>query len=297
LSLLWGCAFLFIGVAVKDVSPSTVVAARLTIATLVLLPAALLARSGMPPRATWPALVFTAFFNNVIPFTLITAAQEHITSSLAATLIGTMPLFVLVITYAIGTERPRLEKIAGLVVGFVGAVVLLGPDLRDVTDSNTLAELAVIGASLCYAASTVVARQYARGAPLALAGGQMVIGALVALPLALAVDGSPDIHVPAKALLSLLALGTLSSGLAYIIFFMLVQRMAATQVSVVTYLIPIVAALLGWLVLDETIGFNLLVGLALILAGVMMVNGVMRELMQRLHGRRTEVAFGDRRLS
>ncbi len=281
LSLVWGSAFLFNRAVVQDISPLTVVAGRLMIATIVLVPAALITRSAMPPRASWPALAFMATFNNVVPFTLITAAQEHISSSLAATLIGTMPLFTLVVTWLFATEQPDLEKVAGLLIGFVGAVVLIGPDLRDFTDANTLGELAVLAASVCYAASTVVARQYARGEPLALAGGSMVIGAVMAAPLALIFDGVPDADVSAKAALALLALGTLSSGLAYIIFFTLVQRIAATEVAVVSYLIPIVATVLGWLVYDEKIGVNLFVGLALILAGVMTVNGSVRLLARR----------------
>jgi drug/metabolite transporter (DMT)-like permease len=296
LSVVWGAAFLFIRTAVQEVSPLTVVAVRLTIAAIVLVPAALLTRSAMPPRASWPSLLFMATFNNVIPFTLITAAEEHISSSLAATLIGTMPLFVLVVTWLFATEQPTLEKVAGLLIGFIGAVVLIGPDLRDFTNASTLAELAVLAASVSYAASTVVARQYSRGAPLALASGQMVIGALMAVPLALAFDGVPDVGISLKAALALLALGTLSSGLAYIIFFTLVQRVAATKVSIVSYLIPIVATILGWLVYDEAIGVNLFLGLALILVGVMTVNGSIRLLAGRFSGGSLETAKDDRSL-
>ncbi len=290
LSLVWGAAFLFIRTAVHDISPLTVVAGRLTIAAIVLVPAALLTRSAMPPRASWPSLAFMATFNNVIPFTLITTAEQHISSSLAGTLIGTMPLFVLIITWLFATEQPDVEKVAGLLIGFVGAVMLIGPDLRDFTGANTLGEFAVLAAAVSYAASTVVARQYSRGAPLALASGQMVLGAAMAVPLALIFDGAPDADVSLKAALALLALGLLSSGLAYIIFFTLVQRVAATKVSIVTYLAPIVAAFLGWLVYDETIGVNLFAGLALILVGVMTVNGSVRLLAGRFSGGSLEPA-------
>ena len=287
LSLVWGAAFLFIRTAVVDVSPLTVVAGRLLIATVVLVPAALITRAAMPPRASWPALWFMAAFNNVVPFTLITAAEQHISSSLAATLIGTMPLFTLIFAATIGAERPNPQKVTGLVVGFVGAVTLIGADLRDFTDANTLAQIAVLAAAVSYAASTVVARQYAHGEPLALAAGQMVLGVAMAAPLALAFDGVPgSLDISAKAALALLALGTLSSGLAYILFFQLVQAVAATKVAIVTYLAPIVATILGWLVYDETIGINLGLGLALILAGVMIMNGSVRLLVARIGGTR-----------
>jgi drug/metabolite transporter (DMT)-like permease len=151
----------------------------------------------------------------------------------------------------------------------------------------------VLAAAFSYAASTVVARQYSRGAPLALASGQMVLGAAMAVPLALVFEGVPDADVSLKAALALLALGLLSSGLAYIIFFTLVQRVAATKVSIVTYLAPIVAAFLGWLVYDETIGVNLFLGLALILAGVMTVNGSVRLLARRASGSAIGTAKND----
>ena len=281
LSLLWGAAFLFNNEVVRSVPPLTVVAGRLIIASCLLVPMALLRARVMPSRNVWPSLAFTALFNNVIPFTLITSAQEHISSSLAATLIGTMPLFTLGFAIMLATERPDREKIAGLIIGFVGAIVVIGPSLGDFTNSDTIGQLAVVAASACYAISTIVARQYARGAPLALAAGQMVIGAAVALPLALLIDGAPSIDIPAKAGASWLALGLLSSGLAFIIFFTLVQRVAATQLSVVSYLIPIVATLLGWLVLDETIGVNLFAGLVLIVIGVMATSGSLRHLARR----------------
>jgi drug/metabolite transporter (DMT)-like permease len=274
LALVWGAAFLFIREVVREVPPVTVVAGRLVIAACVLVPVALFRSVAMPPRASWWALVFVALIT-------ITAAEEHITSSVAATLVGTMPLFTLIFTFVLGTERATADRVAGLVVGFVGAVVLVGPGLHDFTDANTLGEIAVVVSAASYAISTVAARQFARGEPLALAAGQMVIGAAIALPLALIIDGLPSFDVSGRAGLSWLALGTLSSGLAYVVFFTLVQRVSATQVSTVTYLAPIVATLLGWLILDETIGLNLIAGLALILAGIMGVNGTARSLFVR----------------
>jgi drug/metabolite transporter (DMT)-like permease len=225
-----------------------------------------------------------ALFNNVVPFSLITVAQEEIESSLAATLVGTMPLFTLVFAWALATEPPSAERAAGLIVGFIGAVVVIGPDLGDVTESSTLAQFAVLGASMSYAIATVVARRYAQGPPMSLAAGQFVIGATVAVILAAAVDGAPPDDVPARALAAALALGVLSSGLAYIVFFGLIQRITATQASLVSYIIPIVATVLGWVVLDEAIGPNLFVGLALILAGVLIVNGGLRAARDRVRG-------------
>ncbi len=282
LSTIWGSAFLFNHEVVRDVDPLTVVAGRLGVAALVLAPLAARRGGVLPPRTAWPALIFLAAFNNVIPFALITAAQVHISSSVAATLVATMPLFVLLFASAGGTEHADIEKVAGLIIGFVGAALLIGPDLGDLTDSNTIGQLAVIAAAACYAISTVLARPTSSGDPVSLASAQMIFGVVIAVPLALIFDGAPDGGIGVKAGLSWLALGTLSSGIAYIIFFTLVQRMKATQLSVVSYLIPFVATVLGWVVLDETIGPNLFAGLLLIVAGVMAVNGAVRGVVERV---------------
>jgi drug/metabolite transporter (DMT)-like permease len=239
-------------------------------------------RAGMPPRSTWPALLFLAIFNNVLPFVLITDAEQHISSSLAAAIVATMPLFTLIFAVGGRTERADADKVAGLLVGFAGAVVLVGTDITDVTSSSTLAEFAVLAASASYAISTVVARERSTGDPLSLASGQMVLAATIALPVALLFDGRPDLAVGWHAALSWLGLGALSSGLAYVLFFVLVEDLPATQVAIVTYLVPIVAAVLGWAVLDERLGLNLFVGLALIVVGVGAVNGTLRGTWHRL---------------
>jgi len=276
LSLIWGSAFTMNGVVVDEVDPLTIVAGRLLLAAVLLTAAALIFRRALAPRSTWGVLFVLAALNNVIPFTLITWAQEHITSSLAATLNATMPLMTFVIAAIAGTERPETDRAFGVALGFVGAIVLIGPDLGDITSSNALGDLAVLGGSAGYAVSTVIAREKLRGEPMALASGQMIFGALIALPLAFVFRGAPDLSISAKAGLSWIGLGALSSGLAYVIFFALVQRMSATSVSLVSYLIPLVATILGWALLDEHIGVNLFVGLALIIAGMVLVNGTFR---------------------
>lgn len=276
LGLIWGSAFAMNDVVVEEVGPFTIVAGRLLLAAILLAGGALLFRAGAPPRSAWGVLLVLAVLNNVVPFTLITWAQEHITSSLAATLNATMPLMTFVVAAAAGTERPTPDRALGVAIGFAGAIVLIGPDLTDITSSNALGDLAVLGGSAGYAVSTVIAREKLHGDPTALASGQMFFGALIAVPLALAVDGPPDLAISMEASLSWIALGALSSGIAYVIFFALVQRITATSISLVSYLIPIVATVVGWAVLDEDIGVNLFVGLALIIAGMVLVNGAAR---------------------
>jgi drug/metabolite transporter (DMT)-like permease len=275
LSLIWGSAFTMNDVIVDEVSPFTIVAGRLLLASILLTAGAVLLRHGLPARSTWTVLLVLAALNNVVPFTLITWAQEHITSSLAATLNATMPLMTFAIAAVAGTERPTPDRALGVAIGFVGAVVLIGPDLADITSSNALGDLAVLGGSAGYAVSTVIARQKLQGDPMSLASGQMIFGAMIAIPLALAIDGRPDLSISTEASLSWIGLGALSSGLAYVIFFTLVQRITATSISLVSYLIPLVATVLGWAVLDEHIGLNLFAGLALVIGGMLLVNGAL----------------------
>lgn len=275
LSLLWGSAFLMVDVVLEDVEPLTIVAGRLIIAAVALAAVSVLLRTPLPPRSDWPVLFVIGALNTVLPFSLITWAQQHIDSSLAATLNATMPIFVFIMAVAIGAERLRPERAVGVLIGFVGAAVLIGADLTDITSSNTLAQLAVIGGAVGYAVAAIISRERLRGQATGFALGQMVFGAMIAVPLALAIDGMPALgDVGAKSASAWVALGVLSSGMAYIIFFALIQRVSATGASVVSYLIPIVAAVLGWLVLDEDLGPNLFAGMALILAGMAAVNGV-----------------------
>jgi len=278
LSVIWGSAYLFIKVTVEGVPPFTLVDGRLLLASLLL--AAVLAWSHRPfPRdgRFWAMMAFMGLVNNVIPFSLITWGQENIPSSLAAILTSTMPLFTIVIAHVVGMERITGLRVAGLLLGFAGVVLLIGPDLRDITSASTLGQLAVIGGASGYATATVFARSRLVGIPVAeLAAGQMITGALIALPLALAIDRPFDIRPSLKEGLAWAVLGLGPSGVAYLIYFWLIQRLTAVQVSVVSYLLPITAALLGWAVLDEVIGLNTVAGMVLIIGGILAVNVGMR---------------------
>jgi drug/metabolite transporter (DMT)-like permease len=170
-----------------------------------------------------------------------------------------------------------------VLVGFAGAFVLIGPDLGSIAESSTLGQLAVVVASAGYAVGTVFARRYLQErAPVVFALGQMLVASAVLLPVALAVDRPFDLHPSVKASLAWAALGVVSSGLAYVVFFWLIQRLEALQVSLIAYLIPLVAVLMGWLVLDERLGANSFGGLALIVLGVFVVQGGWQTLRSRL---------------
>jgi len=162
LGIIWGSAFLFIDVAVGDVPPTTLVAGRMLLAAVVLLPLLWATGRRLPSRGAWPALLFLGLLNNVAPFWLITWSEQHIASSLAATLSATMPLFTFVFAVAAREERPTLGHGAGLAIGFAGALIIINPGVQDLTSSSLLGELAVIAGAACYGVAAVAARAWTK---------------------------------------------------------------------------------------------------------------------------------------
>jgi drug/metabolite transporter (DMT)-like permease len=283
LSIIWGSAFMMIDVALDDVPPLTLVAGRVVGAFLFLLSVLLITGKSLPrDLRSWRALAFLGVVNNAWPFLAITWGQERVDSNLAAILVASMPLSVTVIAHFWIDERLTLERAIGVLVGFGGVFLLIGGDLGDITGSGTLGQLAVIGGAVGYAIGTVFARHYLQDAePLETAAGQTLVASLVMIPLALLIDQPFDIRPDAASGLSWVGLALGASGIAYLIYFRLVSDVSATQASMVTYLIPVTAVILGVLVLDETVELSSLGGLALIIAGIWFVNGGTGWLRQR----------------
>ncbi len=274
LGLIWGSSFLFIKLGVNEMPPAFVASGRLASGLIFLLFALRVQRLRLPRRALWGRLLVVAILNNTIPWLLIPWGEQHISSGLASILNATMPFFtVLIAHFATRDDRLTGLKLTGIMVGFVGVVVLIGADLRDVTSNSALGDIAVLLASVSYALGAIYARLKLRGEDhTVLATGQLGLALLVTTPLmGLSLGG---LHaVPSlTALLAVAALGVLGSGLAYIIYYWLIERASASQVSLVTYLLPITAILWGAGLLNETIGVNTFGGLILICAGIFLVN-------------------------
>jgi drug/metabolite transporter (DMT)-like permease len=295
LSVIWGSAFALVKVVLEDVEPLTLVAGRLTGAAIFLSIVLALTDHQLPrTREAWTAFALLGVINNVYPFVLLSWGQQHIDSSLAAILTATMPLSTVIFALSIG-ERMTADRVAGLLVGFAGVFLLIGGDLRDITESSTLGQLAIIAGVLGYSFGTVFARRYLQNAdPIATANGQMLVGAAVMLPLALGIDRPFDISVSLKTALAWGTLGVVASGVAYLLFYRLVQQVSATQASMVSYLIPISAVVIGAAFLDERLAATSFLGLALIIAGVWIVNGGGEWLLERLRrpARRVEPVRG-----
>ncbi len=278
LALIWGSSFLFIKWGVMEMAPMAVVAGRLGMG-LVFLFGALLARErALPRRALWAPLLVVALVNNVFPWFLIAWGEQYVASGLASILNATTPLFSVILASTWGDENFSLSKITGLLLGFIGVVVLIGADLRAFFSASSrvaMGELAVLGAAILYAVGAVFARRTMRGeSPLQLATGQLLFAFLITLPIALLPANRPATMPSLRALLGVGALGFFGSGVAYVLFYRLLEEVGATRTVIVTYLLPTVALLLGWALLDEAITVQTVVGMTLILGGIMLVNEI-----------------------
>ena len=278
LALIWGAAFLFISVAVHEVAPLTYVWLRLTLAAAAMwLFLWWRGESAGLPRQVWGSILVLALFNNAIPFVLFGWGQTHIASGLASILNATTPIWGVVVAHLF-TQDEKLSgrKLAGVLLGFAGVTVMIGPALLGSLGNNAFAQLACVSAALCYAFAGVWARRFrVMGlSPISVTTGQLTAGALVMLPLALLVDRPWLDAMPSlKAIGAIAALAVVCSAFAYILYFRLIDRAGATNALLVTLIVPPVAIFLGSLVLHEVIEPRDFAGLALIALGLAAIDG------------------------
>jgi len=279
LGLIWGSSFLWIKVALggdgaAGFSPLLLVTFRLAFGLAGLL--TLLAVQGLRlPRdgRTLRACAVVGLFNTALPFVLITWGETRIPSSVASILNGTVPLFTLVIAhFALHDEPLTLSRVAGLVAGFAGVVLLVGRGLGSGAGSLT-GQVAVVTAAISYAAAATYTRRVLRGmSPLLQASTTMLFAVAVVAPATLALEWPLVLPARPMAWVAAAWLGLLGSCTAYLLYFSLINAWGATRASLVTYVFPVVGLLLGILILDEPTDWRLLAGTALIVAGIVIVN-------------------------
>jgi drug/metabolite transporter (DMT)-like permease len=272
LSALWGASFIFIRVAVPELGPFILVELRVGIAAATLaLCAALLGR--LPKlRARWRQFALLGTVNVAIPFSLISAAEINLTASLAAILNSTTVMFTAMVAAVWMGDALTARKFVGLVLGIVGVTVLVGWDPVAMNWVVVLSVGAMLAASLSYALGAVYAkRTFAGSPPLAIAIGQLTAASMLVLPLAaVSVPGRPSTTV----VLSVLALALLSTAVAYMLYFRLIENVGPTSTSTVTLLVPLFGLLFGVVLLDEPVGLGTFAGLALILSSVALIAGL-----------------------
>lgn len=276
---LWGSSFLLVRVSLDAFTPVAVTAGRLLIGAGVLLLLLVLTRRRPPlTLQAWGFFAAMAIVGNAVPFFLIAWGQREIPSGLTGILMAVMPLVVLVLAhFLVAGERLTPRRLLGFALGFVGVLVLTGPEARAALvgrEASLMAQLAVLGAAVCYGVAAIIARRgpvlhpvVTAGAVLAIAG-VVVGGVLVAAGLRNGSAAAAHAAIGFAPALALLALGALSTALATVVYFSLVARAGPTFLSLINYLIPVWAVVLGALALGERLPARAFAALALILAGV-----------------------------
>lgn len=274
LSGLWGGSFLFYRMLAGEIPPLSVVLGRVAFGAVGLV--AILAARGRSlrvPRAQWGRIAVFALFNNAVPFTLFAWAETRIGGGTAAILNAMTPLFTaLTSAWVWRTERLTVARLAGVACGLAGVAVLVGP--QALLGQDIAGQAACLLAALCYGVIIPYGRRIAGLAPHGIALGQMLAATAIMLPLALLIERPWTLPSPSLAGWgALLGLAVLSTTLAYLIFFDLLARAGATNLTLVTFLVPVSALLLGALVLDEAVGWTALAGMALIACGLAAIDG------------------------
>ncbi|MDQ3246843.1 MAG: DMT family transporter [Pseudomonadota bacterium] len=278
LAIIWGAAFFFIATAVREVPPLTYVWLRLSIAAVALW-GWLWLTSGRPsiPREAVGALFVLALLNNVAPFILFGWGQTHIASGLASILNATTPLWGVIVAHFYTRDEPMTAgKLAGILIGVGGVAVMIGPELLGNIGTDALAQLACVLASLSYALAGVWARRFKRMgvAPANVASWQLLLGALVMLPLTAVVDRPWLLPSPSwGAIGAIVALAVVCTAYGYILYFRLIDRAGATNALLSTLLVPPFAIVLGALFLDEQLALRDFAGMALIALGLAAIDG------------------------
>jgi drug/metabolite transporter (DMT)-like permease len=278
LALVWGGSFFFVGVAVKQLPPLTIVALRVALAAAILWLAAPALGVAMPKgRAATTAFFIMGLTNNVIPFSLIAFGQTQLASGLASILNATTPLFTVIVGHFL-TQDERLtpQRLVGALCGLVGVAGMIGPQLVAGLGGGVAAELAILGAAVSYAFASVFGRRFRRLGinPIATATGQVTASSLMLIPIALLVDRPWTLPMPGlDAVAAIVGLAALSTAFAYILYFRILAGAGATNVVLVTLLAPVSSIALGALVLHEHLEPRHFVGLALIGLGLACIDG------------------------
>jgi drug/metabolite transporter (DMT)-like permease len=275
LSLIWGGPFFFAEIALRDLGPLTIVGARVTLAALALLAYVYMSGKRMPSDArSWGQFFVMGGLNNMIPFSLIVWGQSYIDSGLASVLNATTPLFTVALAHLLtADEKININKGAGIIFGIIGVGVLIGPDALDSMDGQAWGKIAILGAAICYSFAGIYGRRLSRHPTSVAATGMLVASSVIMLPVALIAE-NPLAASPGLATLgAVLTMALLSTSVAYLLYFHILAKAGATNLLLVTFLVPVSALFLGILILDEQLSNHAIIGMALIFTGLACVDG------------------------
>lgn len=278
LAAVWGGSFFFNGIAVRELPVFTIVGARVGLAALILY-ALLRLRGGSLPRgrAVWAAFFGMGLLNNAIPFSLIVWGQGHVASGVASILNAATPLFTVILAHVLTRdERMTGGGLAGVLAGFAGVAVMIGAEGLRGLGIHVVAQLMCLAGAVSYAFAGIYGRRFkAMGIPpLTTAAGQVIASSVLLLPLVLIADQPWTLPAPGlDTWLALIGVAAISTALAYVIYFRILATAGATNLLLVTFLIPVSAILLGMLLLGEVLERRHLGGMALIGLGLAAIDG------------------------
>lgn len=298
LGVIWGASFTTTGVAIRDLPPATVAAARIAIGAAALLPLAFWLGGGLPglrtedDRRFWRQAAICAVASNAAPFILLSWAQNHVSSGLAGVFMATLPLIVLPLAYLfVPSDRLTWAKAAGFGIGFCGVIVLIGPSVLTELGGggalSLLAQIACLGAATGYAIGSIASKLAPPTHPIAFGAATLAIAAPLSAAPALIVERPFEADWTTDAALAVLYLGLTPTGLAMVLLFIVVQRRGPSFLSLVNYQVPVWALIFGVAFLGETVPTRAPLALALILAGVAISQNALGPLWRRLAPTRT----------
>jgi len=283
LSVIWGGSFFFNEVALTAFGPFTVVFGRVSLAAAALLVYISIRGYELPKsKRVWGAFIIIGAINNTIPFSLIVWGQTHIDGGLASILNATTPLFTVVLAHFLTVdERMTPAKVAGILLGIIGVAVLIGPGSLQAIDGPVLGKLAILGASLTYGLAGIFGRRMSGYPPSVAATGMLICASLMTLPMMLVLEAPMQATPSLAAIGAVIGIALICTSAAYLLYFHILAKAGATNLLLVTFLIPATALMLGVTILGEPFTINALIGLGLILSGLAAIDGRIIRLLRK----------------
>lgn len=275
LSVFWGGSFFFVEIALRDFQPFTLVFLRVTLAAFILIGVVYISGQDLPASLrVWGAFFILGALNNAIPFCLIVWGQTRIDSGVASILNATTPIFTVLLAHMFTSdERLTLRKFFGVLIGFLGVYIMMKPELKDGFSWRGLGQVAVLGAAVSYGVAGIFGKRFKKTSPVVNSAGMLICSSLMMLPLAIIIDSPWELSPSLEAVAAVFGIAIISTVAAYLIYFRILATAGATNVLLVTFLIPISALLLGVGVLGEVIKVLEYIGMGCIFIGLIIIDG------------------------
>lgn len=270
LGLIWGATFMVVAITLEGYSPVTVATARTTLGAMMLLLLMRLTGRRLPSidGALWVSITVIGVLSTALPFVLLSWGQQHVPSAFAGLSMAAVPLMVLPLAHFFSDEPMNLRRLVGVTLGFSGALVLIGPGLAQLGQgAEPLAQLACIGAALCYAISSILTRRCPPIDPVTLSALTLVVGAVILLPIMLITEGVPAWQ-GTRSGLAIIILGLIPTAFATLLRVSIIRSAGSVFMTLVNYQVPIWSMVFGALILSEALPLRFFIALLMILTGL-----------------------------